>query len=320
MGFFTLCVAVTLVVLQSTAILLQRSQSTWGFRLMQLSAASSSSGLGNATLTILFNNNNNNNNNQRRTLITTGDASSSVSEDPSALAPFNPHLIVLALCCLQCLFAMARVNFSQEAHPLSTGGTGVALSVVLIAAAVVQGVHNSTDLTNYTTMIFIAWLWLCGVYLVAAGDAWSHAYLFFAYTATVATPLASLAAALYGTRMWADALSHWVLLDVASAAGWMQLVLTDVPQKQLLRVITLLFTLLPTLTAMTATGPYDQWRYVAIFAGSLGLLPLLAASTLLPPVEEDNNNSKPPYRTWAGYVLIANNAALMSIVATLANF
>ena len=273
MGFFTLCVAATLVVLQSTHILLQRSQSTWTFRLVEAR----------------FENH--------------------TAAETEVLAPWNPHLIVLALCLLQCLFALERVNKRYSAHPLSATGGGVVLTLILIAAAIVQGIRD-TDLVHYPTMIVVGLLWLHGAWAVAASME-NQASLFFDYTRAVAAPLAVLSSMLFGTRVWADALSHWALLQIAVTLGWLQVRACDA--RLLCRAALVLFLLLPIASAVASTGRDDQWRYVALLAGSVGLLPLLAVGTLL---------SQPtvPHRALAGYVLIANNAALLAVVATLANF
>ena len=286
MGFFSLCVAVTIVVLQSTTILLQRSQSGWTFHLVEASLNDTTRERERASLS-------------------------------PVLAPWNPHLLLLALCCLQCLFALGRVNQRHRESAVSLAGAGAVLTIVLLAAAILQGVHSS-DLVHYPTMLVVGALWLHGLWFVtdatAAVDSSDPYTLFHNYTRAVAVPLAVLTGMIFGTRVWADALTHWVLLQIAATVGWMQLSSSQ-PPLLLRRVVAVLFLLLPTGLAATSTGHDDAWRYIAILAGSTGLLPLLAVSTVMQP-----SPASPPPNAIAGYVLLANNAALIALVATLANF
>jgi hypothetical protein len=229
------------------------------------------------------------------------------------LAPWNPHLIILALSSLQCLFALARVNArysaQQQAHPIPISGAGVVLSIILLAASILQGVHSS-DLVHYPTMLVVAGLWFYGLWFVVSSHGLSPVTLFHDYTRTVSIPTAVIAGMVFGSRMWADALSHWVLLQIAATVGWCLLMSSGGVLK---RTVVAAFVLMPTLVVVSSTGRDDQWRYASILVSSVGLLPLLAMSTV------GFAQTTPP-RTIAGLVLIANNAALLSIIAVLANF
>ena len=65
---------------------------------------------------------------------------------------------------------------------------------------------------------------------------------------------------------------------------------------------------------MWNTGVFDAWRYVLIWIGSVGLLPL-TISMLMPELSIEVK----AHHSLGGMELMANNAALLGVLVLLAN-
>lgn len=321
MGLFTLCVAAALVVIQCTTLLLQRPQTTWSFSLVSahpdaseweasLQALLHNGSWGGETPALIC----------MQTLVNESSATARASyaascllrtHSPASIAPvldaWNPHLILLALCCMQCLLALGQIMDLADGPHVSLVGAGCALTGVLLAAAIVQGVH-AADLVRYPTVIAIALVWLNGAYYVFVSSQGESPRMAF-HVRAVAAPLSVLCTAIFGTRLWSDNLLHIVLLAVAinntrTAQGRSEfLVLVQ-------KSITLGLPALVIALAVCGTGVYDAWRYILILTGSTGLLPLFVWGLA---------SSERP-KSLVGISLMANNAALLGVVALLANF
>jgi hypothetical protein len=241
------------------------------------------------------------------------------SEVTAVLEPFNPHLILLSLACLQCLMAFGRMyrhkqegdekrgGRGNDAEPpyISLEGVGVVLTAILLAAAVVQGVHDA-ELVKYTTLLTLVLNWLLGVWYVYAPDGAGF------HTAIVAAPLSVLCSMLFGPRLWPDVLQHYVLLLAAIQMGL--LMRQQAEGRPIMRAIVFLLLFAPLSDALWNTGPFDAWRYVLILIGSVGLLPLLL-SLLMPELALEVK----AHHTLGGMELMANNAALLGVLVLLAN-
>jgi hypothetical protein len=247
------------------------------------------------------------------------------SEVTPVLAPFNAHLLLLSLACLQCLMTFGRMYRRQregdekrwaDAPPyyISIEGVGLVLTAITVAATVVQGVHDA-DLVQYPTLITLVLNWLLGVWYTRTPEgACFHSGL-------VAAPLSVLCSMLFGPRLWPDVLQHYVLLLAAiQMALWILPRRSDEPEpndadaRPLIRAVALVLLLLPLCDAVWNTGPFDAWRYILILIGSVGLLPLFL-SLLMPEMSLEVK----AHHTLAGLELMANNAALLGVLVLLAN-
>ena len=244
------------------------------------------------------------------------------AEITPVLAPFNAHLLLLSLACLQCLMTFGRMYRHQRdgddkrsapQYYISIEGVGLVLTAITVAATVVQGVHDA-DLVRYPTLITLALNWLLGLWYTHAPEGACF------HSALVAAPLSVLCGMLFGPRLWPDVLQHYVLLLAA-----IQMALLLLPRRAnaedetdearpLMRVVALLLLLAPLADAVWNTGPFDAWRYILILIGSVGLLPLLL-SLLLPELSLEVK----AHHTLAGLELMANNAALLGVLVLLAN-
>jgi hypothetical protein len=243
------------------------------------------------------------------------------------LRPWNPHLLLLTLCALQCLFALGRMyrnrshyynSLSEPPHPyISLQGAGGVLTGVLVAAGIVQGVHDG-DLVQYPTLVVMVLLWFHGWAYATYAVAWDDdvAWSLFYFLHSVAAPLSVLCGLIFGTRLWTSTLAHAVLLSVALRAFWLQQKSAEV--RGLMRLLTWGFALLATLAILSETGSFDTWRYIAILMGSVGLLPLFVLSATVD--DEQAKSDVLPRHSLVGMVLMANNAALLIVVVLLSNF
>ena len=350
MGFFTLSVACALVVLQCTTIVLQRDPSAWSFSFVSAapdasewsaqlpwaaassaqsnnsSSSSSSSSSSNVLLVQvrendallclrLFVSNRSSSSGQQSTAASCLLRAHSPAAVTAVLAPWNPHILLLALCALQTLYALGRVLRRGPARigsvdPRTTLlGAGAVLTALLAAALAVQGVHDA-DLARYPTLIAVGVLWLAGLRfaLTESPGLPPPSSVPSAAVATVAAPLAVLVTALLGPRLWSDALAQGCVLAAAccalSASGAAEEGAFIGRQKGAAALLVLVFAG----AAAACTGPFDSWRYIVILVACVGLLPLL-------PVVGDTRRSSS-----GGIALMANNAALIGTVVTLASF
>ena len=244
------------------------------------------------------------------------------SEVTPVLAPFNPHLLLLSLACLQCLMAFGRMyrrwREGEDKRPslsdhyyISVEGVGLVLTAITVAATIVQGVHDA-ELVRYPTLMALALNWLLGLWYTHAPEGGCF------HSALVAAPLSVLCGMLFGPRLWPDVLQHYVLLI---AAIQMALLIPRRDEEEeasearpLMRAVALLLLLLPIGDAVWNTGPFDAWRYILILIGAVGLLPLLL-SLLVPELSLEVK----AHHTLAGLELMANNAALLGVLVLLAN-
>jgi hypothetical protein len=236
---------------------------------------------------------------------------------------FNPHLALLALCCHQCLICLGRFEY-RRAQKNAAGeaasafrriplwASGLVLLLLLISACAVQVVH-APELLQYPTVVFLLlWCALGGFYaLTHAPDdpedaAWELAF----QLQTVAVPLALLAYAAFGPRLWADLVAHACLLSAAVNLLWLQL--HQGTPVWLARLLVVGLTALSLHGALLQFGPFDTWRYAVTLMACLGLVPLLLLSlTGADPV------SAGLQQRYHSLSLMASNAALVCLVVCL---
>jgi len=306
MGVFTLCVSVVLVVLQATVILLGRPESAWSFSLVRATP--------NGTLAV---------------------------STTTVLPPWNPHLLLLALCGIQTIVALARRQAPAHA-PIEEDAMGVdnvplgltagALLAVLVSCLVVHALRD-TALVQYPTMLALLALILAAVWYM-----WQHAAFwrleeethkedvsgFWAWALAfhmqaVGVPLAGLALALFGSRQWSDLATFFVLLSAAVNLVWLQL--RGGGSRSRSRRLTLL--IVAALIAVLVSfclyighaqfGPDDTWRYVMTLMASAGL----AVPAYLVCVAVPANGDGVRERGYHSLSLMACNAALLSLVVAL---
>jgi hypothetical protein len=237
------------------------------------------------------------------------------------LAPWNPHLLLLVLCGMQTLLAFARMrhNHLTNKHQTEEGDTtptttntntaeisitfvAVMLGLMLITCVAVQGAYD-LDLIHYPTLLSTA----MGLLTVACyfslssstvenDDLWQLWSMLF-HLQAVAIPTATLAMAVLGTRVWADALSVFCLLQAAVNLFWLQ------------RFLLSGLVLLASFHIMhTQFGPFDTWRYVWCYLACTGLFVGVLALAFERP------------KRCAGLSLGATNVALVALMACLNQF
>ena len=239
------------------------------------------------------------------------------AEVTPVLEPFNPHLILLSLTCLQCLMAFGRMYLhrregedkrpSVNAGPyISIEGVAAVLTAILLASAIVQGVH-APELVRYPTLLVLVLNWLLGAWYVRDPEGQGF------HSASVAAPLSVLCSMLFGPRLWPDILQHYVLLI---AAIYMALLMRKANEdaRPVMRAVVLLLLFVSLGDAVWNTGVFDAWRYVLIWIGSVGLLPL-TISMLMPELSIEVK----AHHSLGGMELMANNAALLGVLVLLAN-
>jgi hypothetical protein len=234
---------------------------------------------------------------------------------------FNPHLALLALCCLQFLICMARFECLRVKEPvpwrlpLPLWGFAIGLFLLLVAASAVQVVH-APELLQAPTVVFLLLWCALGAYYSLRLNHYNNTFdqdvpweLAFQLQA-VAVPLALLAYASFGPRLWADLLTHACLLCAAVNLLWLQL--HKGTPVWLARLLVVGLTTLSLHGALLQFGPFDTWRYAITLMACLGLAPLL----LLSLTGADSTTARLRQRYHA-LSLMASNAALLCLVVCL---
>ena len=247
-----------------------------------------------------------------------------------ALRPWNPHIILLTLCCIQLVICISKTQHSREQKqdmgsipkdrnlhvPL---GYALGLLTLLIMIILILTGLNNSSLVEYTTILTITVLllwcaWYCWDFNEFAdnGD-WSlnmHMQL-------VSVPLAVLSIATMGARLWTDVLTHHVLLSAATNCLWLQNNLAYPWAAQLSRIATILLPSVSLGLAHMQWGSTDDWKYAVALMGCAGLLPLFIFTILVNSSEKaTSRNDKIRLRM----AHLCTAAALLSLVVNLAVF
>jgi hypothetical protein len=245
---------------------------------------------------------------------------------------FNPHLVLFALCCVQCLICVGRIEH-KPLHSTSIGenalleviniplwGIAALLGLLLVAACTVHAIHD-TDLLGYPTVIallFVSVFPVCfyvfvhskAASLFPVDPAWELAF----HLQVVAVPLALLVYALFGPRLWADLLCHACLLSAAVNLFWLQQ--HKGTPVWLARCMVVALVVLSLHLIQVQFGPFDTWRYAFTYMGCIGLAPLLLLSLAS---SADNPTSHQYKKMHHNLSLSTSNAALFTIVLTLSH-
>jgi hypothetical protein len=239
---------------------------------------------------------------------------------------FNPHLALLAVGCLQFLICLGRMEYKRANTAPSVNdigqwmpvqvplwSIGVVLILLIVAASAIQAVH-STELLQYPTVIFVVvWMAIGAAYVKMHTTyeldlPWELAF----QLQTVAVPVALLAYAIFGTRLWADMLTHGCLLSAAVNLLWLQL--HKGAPVWLARFMVIGLTLLSLHGAQLQFGPFDTWRYALTFMACLGLAPLLLLS-----ITSSEPMSWQLWRQYHSSSLMASNVALLSLMVSVSH-
>jgi hypothetical protein len=188
------------------------------------------------------------------------------------------------------------------------------LLVLLIIIMALTGAHNK-ELVEYPTILTVLGL---------LGSCLWYIYMFPNYTADdlcnlafhlqfVGVPLAVLAMATAGVRLWTDVLGHLMLLSAAVHNFWLQRVLKHAWGVLTAKVLTVI---LPLISLVLAYMQYaDDWKYTIALMGCAGLLPLFLF-TVIVPSEDPKRFTKIQMRI----THLCACGALLSLVVNLALF
>ena len=339
MGQFVVAFSFVIVVLQATTLLLERPASTWSFWLVDASPnnvmapaaviinGSSVKGwqglsftfgtnysFNRDTLSIWWSNQTKPSDQQIACILSTP-ASANNNELPThcllrthatqtiktVLKEWNPHAILLTLCCIQLILCISKTQHAREIKqklgtitnnrdlhiPLAYGLA--LLSLLILIVLILTGIKDP-HLVQYPTIIAIAALlgmtgWFVWQFSKGHADdaAWNLAF----HMQLVSVPLAVLSITTMGARLWTDVIIHSVLLNAAVNCLWLQDNLGHPWAQQICRGITILLPTLCLSLAHIQWGYADSWKYAIALMGCAGLLPLYVFTILLPLHDND---------------------------------
>jgi hypothetical protein len=248
----------------------------------------------------------------------------------TVLSEWNPHAILLTLCCMQLLVCISKTQYNRETKRLGTGDDeqqqatihfpinyGVAIAFILLFVILLITGLKHADLVQYPTVLTIAvllgaLLWYALTFDEYAEDTdWNLLFHMLA----ISVPLAVLSLATTGVRLWQDVLAHAVMLSAAGLALWLQNLTTHPWTLQIARLLTIA---LPTGSLSLAhmqqgTQNNNMWPYALM--GCAGLLPLYVFTVVLPDPDEHRQN-----KLKLRMAYLCTGGALLSLVVNLAMF
>jgi hypothetical protein len=251
------------------------------------------------------------------------------------LEPWNPHLILLTICCIHSIICISKthvipqnyVNFpkNQEEnappkHMKIPIGYAVGVSFLLIfIIAVLEGIKN-TDLVQYPTIILVVMLLLSSLLYVRGFEARGHDIIWSIAThlQLVGVPLAVLAISTLGARMWTDVLAHLEILNAAVYCLWLQSNTKNPTGQRICHLLTILLPSLSLYLAHIQWGKNDNWRYV-IGSMACGALAPLFIITIFFHVNS-NADHRGSEKMFYKISTLCGSAALLSFVVNLALF
>jgi hypothetical protein len=343
MGQFVVAFSFIVVILQTTTILLERPESVWSFFMVQAVPG----GFNTTITSVITTGNANYTNNSRSALNGTG-----LTEDQkrcflangdtmkgclwhthaprrieTVLKEWNPHAILLTLCCIQLLICVSKTQYNHESkHKQQDMVTihfpinyGIAIiTILLLVSLVITGLKHP-DLVQYPTIItIVVLLALTGWYARGFDEfvddiPWNLAF----HMLVISVPLAVLSLTTMGVRMWVDVLTHAVLLSGGGVCMWLQngTVFVHPWSMQIVRFITIMLPTLSLTLAHIQRGAADNWLYAISLMGCAGLLPLYVFTIILPDIDERRNEK---LKIRMAYLCTAG--ALLSLVVNLAMF
>ena len=359
MGQFVVAFSFVVFILQTTTILLQRPASTWSFWLVSAAPTNTALKNGLAMWQQTAGRAGNLSRNNTANISSQGDvlslwwsnqtdqqiacimsASSSPlpthcilrAHTPQSISPvlkeWNPHALLMTLCCIQLLICISKTQHSrerkQEAGSIPRDrnlhvplGYGLVLFAILIfIVLILTGLKNKSLVQYPTILCILALLAMCGWYVWqfepnADDGPWNLAF----HMQLVSVPVAVLSIATMGARLWTDVFTHAVLLSAAGNALWLQGGLVDAWAQQLCGVVTVFLPTLSLYLAHAQWGGYaDNWKYAMGLMGCAGLLPLYVFSVALPAHHDDTHANKIRLRM----AHLCTGGALLSMVVNMA--
>jgi hypothetical protein len=282
----------------------------------------------------------------------------------TVVEPWNPHLILLTLCCIQTIVCISRIQHKRETiltvsnnnsngsgdtrtssvgdgyvpyynhlHlPLSYAIAIVGLLITIIA--ILQGLKD-VNLVQYPTILTMVFLLGSCIWYIILFDKFGHdiTWAISFHLQLVSVPLAVLAIATMGARMWVDVLGHVMLLSSGVNCMWLQSTTQNISARRVSHLLTIFLPTLSIYLAHMQWGPFDDWRYVIAMMACGSLAPLYFMAILFNTPDNDfsNNGRSNGVKSYSADTINQNkifnkitflctNAALLSMVVNLALF
>jgi hypothetical protein len=367
MGLFVVIFSIAVVIIQATSMLLGRSAHNWTFSLLESTPNTTSL----TELQMLFKTlsplyseiNKTAENNYNSTLqLYLESASDSVRAQASCiqlawqyltpplniptycmfnrhsnqeilpiLQSWNPHLILLTLCCIHSVFCISMTHQSSKDNgsqsnnsppkrliiPLSYA-TGIYVLLIGIIS-IMQGLNN-VDLVQYPTMILMITLIVFCILFVVRFPSHDHDFSWGIsnHLQIVAVPLAVLAISTMGVRIWNDVLGHIVILSAAVNCLWLQCQTKHMAAQRISHILTVALPSLSLYLAHVQWGQYDDWRYVIGTMACASLAPFYLITILFHTGADIEKRKNEKY--FSKISLLCSSAAILSLVVNLALF
>ena len=340
MGHFIVIFATSIVIIQATSLFLGREANQWTFFLIRtIPSFTNTNSSGNISINdIVYHNVQNNNNNGNENLHMIPNAECHLSKKcfqekhllmshEDVLRQWNPHIILLCICCIHTIMCLSRVQYKRE-HKASLLmsetvlaksihlplGYALGASVLLISlVCIFQGLHNS-DLVQYPTILTLFLLLLaCGWYIYCFDSLGENLQWSFAYHQQfVCLPLVVLAYATLGVRIWTDVVNHILLLSIAINCLWLKNNIENLNSKKICSLVTIA---LPTVSIVLAYQQWNEndWKYVTGLLTCGSLVPLYLCTIV-------STESHKNHKIYNKISLSCANAALLQFVCSLALF
>jgi hypothetical protein len=244
------------------------------------------------------------------------------------LQPWNPHLILLTICCIHSVFCISMTHQSLKDRstqnppkrliiPLSYATTIYILLIGIIA--IMQGLNNS-DLVQYPTIIMMITLIAFCILFVVRFPSHDHDFTWGIsnHLQIVAVPLAVLAISTMGVRIWNYVLGHTVILSAAVNCLWLQCKTRHNVAQRICHMLTILLPSLSLYLAHIQWGQYDDWRYVIGSMACASLAPFYLITILFHTgVDMEKQKTEKFFNKIS---LLCSSAAILSLVVNLALF
>jgi hypothetical protein len=214
------------------------------------------------------------------------------------LRPINPHLLLLVLSIIHCIFCISKVkktiwstlvlhskqnvmgNVQEEKMGIEHPNTislpvNASIFYILLLVVFIIEYNRNTVLVEYTTIILalvpiLSSMWF--VYWHSSSLAEDHDWFVFQYLQTIVIPVAVLTFCIVGTRFWTDVLYHIVLLTCANHALYVSISSQDVVSVKLSQIICVAAPILSLYLAWIQWGGMESWKYTMGLMGSSVLL------------------------------------------------
>lgn len=257
------------------------------------------------------------------------------------LDEFNPHLILLTICIIHCVFCISRLKTNilsqvivenglfqnpdqkismETPGKISTFTSSILLYVLLLVVYIVEGIRSNV---KYTSIVISIVLVLACTFFVIYNQRFKDHILFnFYHMLLVSTPTAILTYCIIGTRFWVDVVYHIILLFISAMAFVMAYESNHIVSKKISQLIAIATSTLSLLFAYIQWGGIENWKYIVGFMGSSVLLPFYIYSFFSTGIydlsETDKTLANLKYLTKIS--LTVTSAALISLVINIGMF